>query len=76
MHEEGVNILGIHRKNGKYIGVPNGKSLLQEGDEITVYGRKGVIETLNRKTGYEGDIQHKKNIEEQKKISEKEEHES
>lgn len=72
LNEEGLNVLGIHRRNGKYIGVPNGKSLLQEGDEITVYGRKGVVETLNRKSGYEGDVQHKKNMDEQREISEKE----
>lgn len=64
---EGVLVLGIHRANGKYVGSPNGNTLVKIGDVLSVYGPHDRLEELDiRKKGYDGDRAHKQAIEEQK----------
>lgn len=70
LDREGTLILGIERKEkGKKIfyGAPNGKSKLELNDVVTCYGRPEAIRCLaERKKGYTGDAEHKKQIEETK----------
>ncbi|MEM9941687.1 MAG: TrkA C-terminal domain-containing protein [Planctomycetota bacterium] len=59
LSNEGVLVLGIHRKNGKYIGSPYGRSLVNQGDVLTLYGTSKRLEELDtRKAGSEGDEAH------------------
>lgn len=68
---EGVLVLGIHRANGKYVGSPNGKTVVQAGDVLSVYGPQNRLEELDlRKKGYEGDRAHKIAVETQQAASE------
>ena len=65
---EGVLILGIHRANGKYIGSPNGKTNVHDGDVLTVYGPQLRLEELDlRQQGFQGDTAHRTAIEDQQK---------
>ncbi|MEL7498147.1 MAG: TrkA C-terminal domain-containing protein [Planctomycetota bacterium] len=66
---EGVLVLGIHRQDGNYVGSPNGRTRVEVGDTLSVYGVRDRLEELDlRKQGYEGDKAHKIAIEEQSKI--------
>lgn len=66
LSHEGVLILGIHRANGKYVGSPDGKIVVQVGDVLSVYGKIQRLEELDlRKEGYEGDLAHEKAMEKQ-----------
>jgi hypothetical protein len=67
---EGILVLGIHRANGKYVGSPDGSTVVLAGDVLSVYGRHQRLEELDvRKKGYEGDRAHKIAIETQQKVN-------
>ena len=64
---EGVLVLGLHRANGAYIGSPNGKTMINFGDVLSVYGPIERLEELDlRKEGWEGDKAHRIAIASQK----------
>ncbi len=68
---EGVLVLGIHRRNGNYVGSPYGETTVHVGDVLTVYGQHQRLEELDiRKRGYEGDRAHKEAIKKQKQVEE------
>lgn len=57
--EEGVQMLGIHRANGEFIGTPAGSTYVRSGDRIIVYGRQGdLCELEARRAGADGDQAH------------------
>jgi len=59
LSREGVLILGIQRKNGVYIGAPQGISRIYEGDVLVMYGHMPRLEELDqRQTGGPGDQAH------------------
>ena len=63
---EGVLVLGIHRANGKYVGSPNGNTIVEAGDVLSVYGPDTRLEELDiRKKGYLGDQAHRIAVEKQ-----------
>ncbi len=39
----GVNVLGIHRTDGEYVGSPVGKTYVRRGDRLIVYGSREHI---------------------------------
>lgn len=43
----GVNVLGIHRNNGEFVGAPVGATYLRNGDRLIVYGSKKDIARFN-----------------------------
>ncbi|HUF13510.1 MAG TPA: TrkA C-terminal domain-containing protein [Longimicrobiales bacterium] len=43
LRSEGVNVLGIERPDGSYVGTPRGKTKLDAGDVLIVYGRAESI---------------------------------
>jgi len=49
MRDEGVNVLGIERADGSYVGTPRGKTCLEAGDVIIVYGRTEAITRLDER---------------------------
>ena len=59
LSREGVLILGIQRKNGFYIGAPQGISKIHEGDVLVMYGPMPRLEELDRRqAGARGDEAH------------------
>jgi hypothetical protein len=59
LSREGVLILGIQRKDGFYIGAPQGISRIHAGDVLVMYGPLPRLEELDRRhTGKAGDQAH------------------
>lgn len=57
---EGVLVLGLHRANGKYIGSPNGQTMVNVGDTLSLYGPIDRLEELDiRQKGQMGDRAHR-----------------
>lgn len=53
LRKEGIMVLGINRKNGSYLGGPDGETLIREKDRLILYGRAGAIRELDqRRRGY------------------------
>ena len=46
---EGVLVLGIHRRDGTYVGAPTGKTEVTVDDVLIVYGKLERLEELNRR---------------------------
>lgn len=59
LDDEGVTVLGIHRGDGTYVGVPTLQTRLQPKDRIIAYGRSGQLAEIDlRCAGDEGDLLH------------------
>jgi uncharacterized protein with PhoU and TrkA domain len=59
LSREGVLILGIQRKNGFYVGAPQGISRIYPGDVLVMYGPLPRLQELDRRqTGMAGDQSH------------------
>ena len=59
LRDEGVMVLGIYRRDGRYLGVPAGPTLVEPGDRLVVYGEDDVVSALgSRVSGAEGDRAH------------------
>lgn len=57
--DEGINVLGIERRNRIYIGAPYGETYIYPGDTVIVYGRKSALLELDmRPEGIEGEQAH------------------
>ncbi|GAB6145495.1 TrkA C-terminal domain-containing protein [Desulfocicer niacini] len=74
LRDEGINLLGIKKPKGIYIGNPTPDRRLEPKDTLILYGRIEAIENLDRRQrGATGDIDHHYAVFEQKKeISEQE----
>ncbi len=72
LREEGVNVLGVQRYDGTYIGTPDGNTRIVAEDQLMVYGRVESLRKLEkRKKDPGGDEEHEKAIAEQKEEKEK-----
>lgn len=70
LHEEGFLVLGITRKDGTYLGAPNGSTKVYTGDNLVMYGRASAFEELDqRRKGSRGDREHEMAVAEQREIS-------
>jgi len=59
LDREGVRVLGIHRGDGTYIGVPLAQTRIEPKDRIIVYGRSSQLGEIDcRCAGDEGDLLH------------------
>jgi len=64
---EGITVLGIHREDGRYVGVPTGSTKIRPGDVLILYGRAEAIEKLDgRRKGAAGNQEHEQAIQEEK----------
>lgn len=69
--KEGVLVLGIHKKDGNYVGAPKATTQIDVGDRMTVYGRRAHLEELNtRKHGTDGVGAHLAAVSERSQVSE------
>jgi len=68
LHKEGIMVLGITRKDGRFIGAPDGGTPIHENDDLIPYGRAAVMRDLDeRKTGFRGFVAHQQQIADQEK---------
>ena len=67
--DEGVQVLGIRRADGTYIGSPTGVTFIRSGDEIILYGQsEHLAELERRRADAAGDRAHRERIEQQQQI--------
>ncbi len=67
LFQEGISVLGIHRSNGDYVGVPRGETEIEQGDVIVLYGLNDDIDELrSRRRDVEGEQEHAEAVAEQR----------
>jgi hypothetical protein len=67
LSDEGVLVLGIEKSNGCYIGAPKGKTRMELGDTMLVYGPHDIIEELDkRRADFSGYLAHRRAVQKQK----------
>ncbi|WP_165252801.1 TrkA C-terminal domain-containing protein [Paludisphaera soli] len=60
LFEEGVTVLGIHRADGRYLGVPRGETAIRAGDRLVLYGLDERLRDLDaRRSGEHGSQAHR-----------------
>lgn len=70
---EGVVVLGIIRRGGRYVGAPTGRTVVHEGDTLVVYGTGDQLRELDdRPAGANGDQAHRRAIEHQLQVEQAE----
>ena len=63
LREEGIIVLGIYRRDGRYLGVPGGPTLIEPGDRLVVYGEDDRVFALaDRMAGDAGDRAHRESV--------------
>jgi hypothetical protein len=63
LQREGVVVLGIRHRDGKYIGAPPDDTTFEPGDTVVVYGRIVALDELQaRQAGAEGDRAHERAV--------------
>lgn len=73
LRQEGINLIGIRREDGSYIGSPEGNTEITEGDRLILYGREKTLKNLEkRKNDRRGDEEHEKAKAEQSREKQKE----
>ncbi len=73
LRDEGVLVLGIIRKDGSYLGVPDKGTRIEPGDTIVVYGRDARFAELTaRPPGPEGDEAHRRAVASQREVADQE----
>jgi len=74
LRDEGIAVLGIKRKSGKYLGTPGGPTKIMANDTLVLYGRASALQNLDqRRAGASGDLEHDEAQKEQKEIASQEE---
>jgi hypothetical protein len=74
LRAEGINVLGVERPDGTYIGNLTAETSIHEGDTLVLYGSIADIKELDqREKGYWGDREHREAVREQEKVLEEEE---
>jgi hypothetical protein len=69
LRDEGVVVLGVNRAGGAYVGAPDGHTLIEPGDSLTVYARSHrLCELDERRSGEAGERAHREAVEEQDAI--------
>ena len=59
LKDEGIYVIGIHRSDGSYFGLPDGSSEVETGDTLVLYGREKQIRQLDtRKRDASGEQEH------------------
>jgi hypothetical protein len=73
LRDEGINVLGIRKADGNYVGNPIGDTRIEQKDTLVVYGHIEAIKKIDlRKKGVRGDIDHVKAVKKQKQEVSKE----
>lgn len=73
LSHEGVLVLGVTRADGTFVGAPRGKTTIEHGDTLLVYGRSGVIQRIDeRRAGIGGHLGHLEAVAQQRKAEQDE----
>lgn len=65
LSEEGIQVLGVSRADGTYIGAPTGQTFIRSGDMVIAYGQAAHLDELvNREQGAEGEAAHGRRVSE------------
>jgi uncharacterized protein with PhoU and TrkA domain len=73
LRREGIVVLGVTRKSGRFLGVPDGDTNIKADDVLILYGRaEGIRDLDERQHGYTGNMAHQQKMADQKKIERKE----
>lgn len=73
LRQEGVNVLGITRGDGNYMGAPTGETQVKAGDVLIVYGREECLQEIDeRRHGTSGDREHDEAVAEQDQVEQAE----
>jgi K+/H+ antiporter YhaU regulatory subunit KhtT len=63
LSDVGVNVLGIHRADGDFVGSPVGITYIRGEDKIIVYGsRASIIALDSSRSSEEGEVEHRKRV--------------
>lgn len=63
LRREGIAVLGIQKKGGAFVGVPNGASKVEAGDTLIVYGHTPILSDFGtRRAGAAGDAAHAEGV--------------
>jgi K+/H+ antiporter YhaU regulatory subunit KhtT len=66
LRDEGMIVLGITRKDGTFLGTPDGETKIRDGDSLTIYGRADGLKKIEKRSkGASGNQEHKKLTSEQ-----------
>lgn len=69
LSDEGILVLGIHRQDGSFKGIPRAQDVISAGDTLILYGNIEDIQGLDRrKTGVTGDKEHRQNVRKQAQL--------
>jgi len=49
LRDEGIMVLGVTRRNGRYLGVPQASTKLFAGDALITYGRVSAMQDIDRR---------------------------
>ncbi|MFW5778112.1 MAG: TrkA C-terminal domain-containing protein [Bacteroidota bacterium] len=72
LKKEGINLIGIQRKDGSYLGTPQDNTTIRTYDHLILYGRESNLKNLeNRKRDTKGKKEHEKAVEKQNEEFEK-----
>jgi len=72
LREEGVMVLGVNRPGSDYIGVPPVDLVIQEGDNLILYGRSRDIDMASKRIhSYKAKEEHKEAVKRQENLEEK-----
>lgn len=68
--QEGVVVLGIHRRDGSFVGTPTGETHIHADDHVLAYGRSGNLRELATRSAAGGDKAHADAVDEQRALVE------
>ena len=49
LREQGIFVLGVHRHDGGYIGIPHADLTIEPDDRLVLYGREGRLDELDER---------------------------
>jgi len=75
LRSEGINVLGIKKANGDYIGAPDGDSEIEAGDNLLLYGKEDALQNLDFRKDTGGEQKHEEAKEKHRKEKEEQEKE-
>lgn len=68
LRQEGVVVLGIQRKNGRYVGAPKGHTRICSGDTLILYGRLPLLNELDQRgADWTGEQSHQQAVAQQQR---------
>ena len=71
--KEGLRVLGVEKPDGRYLGAPQGWTVVEPADKLVLYGLADAIGRIDRrKAGPDGDAEHARCIVEQAEIERRE----